>query len=102
MVKLGLPEGAIRHKMEADGVSQKIAESVIAGETQPEAEEVMMEATPSTVEPSPKPKQQQKAKPAKKWATVVTPSEQPPKSQVPVPDAYDPLRDNPMIPGKCI
>jgi len=98
MVKLGLPEGAIRHKMEADGVSQKIAESVIAGETQPEAEEVMMEATPSTVEPSPKPKQQQKPKPAKKWATVVTPSEQPPKSQVPVPDAYDPLRDNPMIP----
>jgi hypothetical protein len=32
MVKLGLPPGAVRHKMAADGISAKIQDSVIAGE----------------------------------------------------------------------
>jgi hypothetical protein len=32
MMKLGLPEGAVRHKMMADGISAKIQDSVIAGE----------------------------------------------------------------------
>ena len=32
MMKMGLPEGAVRHKMVSDGVSQKIVESVMSGE----------------------------------------------------------------------
>eukprot|EP00536_Pseudo-nitzschia_multiseries_P000695 jgi/Psemu1/142950/gw1.8.129.1 len=33
MIKLKMPEGAVRHKMTADGVSAKIQESVLGGET---------------------------------------------------------------------
>jgi hypothetical protein len=33
MIKVGMPEGAVRHKMTADGVSTKIQDSVIAGES---------------------------------------------------------------------
>jgi Subunit CCDC53 of WASH complex len=35
MMKIGMPEGAVRHKMNMDGVSSKIQDSVVAGEVAP-------------------------------------------------------------------
>ena len=48
MINLGLPEGAVRHKMNADGiVSSKIIESVIAGELPPPPSSVKAQDGPT-------------------------------------------------------